>query len=408
VNILFISHRIPYPPNKGDKIRSFHEIKYLSKMHTLYLAFLVDEAGDLAYVEELRRYCAGLDYDYINPLWQKIKAIPYLMTSKPLSLPYFYSKRLQNAVDKRLAENHIDAIICFSSPMAEYLFRSEVARLDENVRPKYIMDFVDVDSDKWRMYAGSCHFPRSAVYRREWKRLMEYERKIGEVFDWSIFVSEKEAELYEALCPESRCAVIPNGVDIDLYDINNHNRSNGHESPTILFIGAMDYFPNDDAVLYFSREVWPLVKKEMPLAKFYVIGGNPSKKVKTLSQKDKNIIVTGFVSDVRDYLKRADVFVAPLRVARGVQNKVLEAMAAGVPVVARPEAVQGLGNSNGCVKVAENNERFALSILKLIKVPHARHRMISDARRFIMENHHWEMNLSMWDNLLVKSSSRNN
>jgi sugar transferase (PEP-CTERM/EpsH1 system associated) len=371
-------------------------------MHTLYLAFLVDEAGDLAHVEELRRYCAGLDYDYINPYWQKIKAIPYLMTSKPLSLPYFYSKRLQNAVDKRLAENDIDALICFSSPMAEYLFRSKVARLDKNTRPKFIMDFVDVDSDKWRMYAGFCDFPRSTVYRREWKRLMDYERKIGKVFDWSIFVSEKEVELYKALCPDSRRAVIPNGVDGDLYHLNNHRRSNGHKAPTILFVGAMDYFPNEDAVLYFSRDVWPLVKKAMPDAKFFVVGGNPSKEVIALSERDKGIVVTGFVPDVREFLKMADVFVAPLRIARGVQNKILEALAAGVPVVARPEAVQGLGNCTGCVKVEENNERFALSILKLIKVPHKRHLIVTDAKRFLREHHDWEKNLTKWDILLTQ------
>lgn len=402
MNILFISHRIPYPPNKGDKIRSFHEIKYLSRDHNLSLAFLVDDEKDLVHIDELRNYCSSMDYDRISPLWQKIKTVPYVMTGKPLSVPYFYSQRLQDAIDRRLREHDIDAIICFSAPMAEYVFRSKVIRITNN-KPSHIMDFVDVDSDKWRMYAGFSRFPLSGIYRREWRRLAEYERKIGRTFDWSVFVSEKEVELYRTLCPGARPVVIPNGVDAAFFNINKQDDGDEQRVPHILFMGAMDYFPNEDAVLYFSREVWPLVKKEMPQAKFYVIGRNPSKKVTKLSHKDKNIIVTGFVSDVRNYLKVADVFVAPLRVARGVQNKVLEAMAAGVPVVATPEAVQGLKTYDGCIKVEAHAERFAESILKMIKVPLERHTMSTNSRRYIEENYNWERNLSTWGRLLSRA-----
>lgn len=492
MNILFISHRIPYPPNKGDKIRSFHEIKYLSKKHNLHLAFLIDDRRDISYINELRDYCIDLDYDVINPRWQKIKSLPYFFTSRPLSVPYFYSKKLQNAIDKRLGEIDFDVILAFSSPMAEYVFKSKaldvrslrllgqnncskrsIAALAQNnsnisnnsnelnIRdcPRLIMDFVDVDSDKWRVYAGFSPLPFSLIYRREWKRLMSYERKTGRIFDWNIFVSEKEVELFKSFCPEAHAVSIPNGVDFDFYeevrsvrdvqdfrnaqnvkvvrDVQNvqieqakrsnnlnistkrscrinetieppeHflqatrlNDSNNSNTSNIVFIGAMDYFPNEDAVLYFSSEILPFVKKELPAARFYVVGGNPSRKVKSLSLKDQSIIVTGYVPDIRPYLRLADVFVAPLRIARGIQNKILEAMAAGVPVVARPEAVQGLNGSNECIRVEENNERFALSILKLIKVPHKRHKMVLDAKRFVLENHNWEKNLENLRNII--------
>lgn len=458
MNILFIVHRIPYPPNKGDKIRSFNELKYLSRKHSIYLAFLIDDERDLAYLDELKRYCVSIDYDIIKPRWQKVKVFPYLFTDKPLSVPYFYSKKLQDAIDRRLRESRIDTIMCFSSPMAEYVFKSKALEVrslrllgqnncskraiaalaqnnsnisnnlnESNIRdcPQLIMDFVDVDSDKWRVYAGFSPFPFSQIYKREWKRLRSYEKRIGEIFDWSIFVSEKEIELFKSFCPEASAISIPNGVNYDFYrdvrnarDIqieqakrsNNSNILNERSNRTseaveqfehlpqakrsnILFMGAMDYFPNEDAVIYFSSEIWPYIKKELPQAKFYVVGRNPSRWVRMLTKKDPHIVVTGYVTDVRHYLENADVFVAPLRVARGVQNKVLEAMAAGVPVVARPEAVQGLDGFNGCLKVEEDNEKFALSIFKIIRAPHKRHKMVNDSKRFILENHSWEENL---------------
>lgn len=479
MNILFISHRIPYPPTKGDKIRSFNEIRFLSKEHNLFLAFLVDDTRDIAYIDELNKYCKGLDYDIINPRWQKIKSIPYLLTRRPLSVPYFYSRQLQAAVDKRLGENKIDAIICFSSPMAEYVFKSKaldvrslrllgqnncskrsIAALAQNnsnisnnsnelnIRdcPLLIMDFVDVDSDKWRIYAGFSPFPFSLIYKREWKRLMNYERRVGLTFDWSVFVSDKEVDLFQSFCPEANIISIPNGVDYSYYtevrsvrdvqDVqieqakrsNNLNistkrscrinetieppehflqatrlnDSNNSNTSNIVFIGAMDYFPNEDAILHFSSDIWPHVKEELPDAKFYIVGGNPSKKIKELSEKDPHIIVTGYVPDVRSYLSIADIFVAPLRIARGLQNKILEAMAAGVPVVARPEAVQGLSGYNGCIQVEQNDIEFALCICNILKAPQTKQKIVHDALKFIQANHKWEENLKKWDNLLTQ------
>jgi len=452
MNILFIVHRIPYPPNKGDKIRSFNEIKFLSKEHNLYLAFLVDDKRDVAYIDVLNKYCKGFDYDVINPLWQRIKSIPYLLTRRPLSVPYFYSVRLQGAIDRRLKESQIDTIICFSSPMAEYVFKSRAfgvqnVRSFEDVKvvsngrsdrmsraikqieqfsrakqlnnsnksnigyPNLIMDFVDVDSDKWRIYEGFSSFPFSVIYRREWKRLMNYEQRIGHIFDWNIFVSEKEVDLFKSFCPEANAISITNGVDFDFHEevqsvrdvqIDQAKRSNNSNIPNILFMGAMDYLPNEDAVLYFTAEIWPYVKEELPTARFYVVGGKPSRKVIILSEKDPNIVVTGYVPDVRPYLKMADVFVVPLRVARGIQNKVLEAMAAGVPVVARSEAVQGLGSLNGCIMVEDDERRFALSIRKVLHVSLKRGQMVADSKRFILKNHNWQENLSKLEELLHK------
>jgi polysaccharide biosynthesis protein PslH len=404
VNILFICHRIPYPPNKGDKIRSFHEIKYLSRKHKLYLAFLVDDERDLQYLEELDQYCAAYDYDVINPRRQKFRSLLSLVTGKPLSIPYFYSEKLQGAINRRLKGAGIDAIVCFSSPMAEYVFRNDEYRAGSLNGTKLIMDFVDVDSDKWRMYAGFSRFPFSAVYRREWRRLQAYEKKVGEAFDWSVFVSEKEVELFASFCPGTRAVAVANGVDPAYLAVEKPGAGNDlpapHTDPVILFIGAMDYFPNEDAVLYFAREIWPLVRKELPEAGFHVVGGNPSKKVTALADKGSGIVVTGYVPDVRPYLAKADVFVAPIRIARGVQNKVLEAMAAGVPVVARPEAVQGISGHNGCIRVEENSQDFAAAVVDYFMEPDKREETVSTAQKFIAANYNWFDNLTQMDELL--------
>ncbi|MBI5468422.1 MAG: TIGR03087 family PEP-CTERM/XrtA system glycosyltransferase [Deltaproteobacteria bacterium] len=412
LNILFLAHRTPFPPNKGDKIRSFHEIKHLSKGNNLYLAFLVDDPKDLVYIDEIRKYCFGLDYEVISPRWQKIKSLPYLLTGMPLSVPYFYSKRLQESIDRRLKETRIDAIVAFSSPMAEYVYRSRALRSDGR-RVRLVMDFVDVDSDKWRMYSGSSSFPASLVWKREWKTLESYEKKVGGTFDLSVFVSEKEVELFKTFCPGARASAISNGVDTGFYEEVREARKKTHgregkgekrltkKGHSVLFMGAMDYFPNEDAVLYFHSEIWPHVKKEVPGAVFTVVGGNPSKKLKELPGKDPDVVVTGYVPDTRPYLVAADVMVAPLRIARGIQNKVLEAMAAGVPVVARPEAVQGLSGYSGC-SVEKESLEFAMAVVEFINRPEKREKAVSESWKFIESRHNWGKNLGRFEEIIRK------
>ncbi len=397
MNILFLCHRIPYPPNKGDKIRSFNEIKHLSRKHRIFLACLIDNSDDVKYVDELKKYCDAVDYDMINPRWQKIRSIPYLFSSKPMSIPYFYSQHLQDTVDKRLSENDIDVIFAFSSPMAEYVI-NRAGGIKKQAR--LIMDFVDVDSDKWRMYSEHANFLYAFIYRKEWKSLMRYEKKVGELFDLSLFVSNNEVSLYKSFAPHVDVMSIPNGVDVDYFNDTKNVTREENEKHVILFTGAMDYFPNEDAVLYFADEMWPKVKKKLPGSVFYVVGGNPSKRVIALSEGNSGIIVTGYVPDVRKYLHRADIFVAPLRIARGIQNKVLEAMAAGIPVVARPEAVKGLSANNGYVSVAGNPDTFVDSIMGILNDSQKREKLIFDAREYVNTYHNWHKNLDCLETVI--------
>ncbi len=497
MNILYICHRIPYPPNKGDKIRSFNEIKHLSKKHNISLACLVDNKKDLIHIGELKKYCTTVDYDVINPKWQKIKSLMYLFSRRPLSIQFFYSKKLQRAIDYRASSIKFDAVFTFSSPMAEYIFKSKALdvqdvqnvqdvrdvrtirtsvatkqfkhferaeRLNTSNSPRLIMDFVDVDSDKWRMYSESSSFPRSVIYKNEWMRLMAYEKKIGERFNVSVFVSDAEVELFKSFAPHVNAISIPNGVDFEYFGnvrnvrtnevvkrakrLNNSNISNKRSNRTIrlsrasvtikraersgksvdpltsypvnqlknkqanrrtgeqaniLFTGAMDYFPNEDGVLYFCKSIWPLIKKGLPHAKFFIVGNNPSGRIRTISKRDSDVIVTGYVNDIRDYLSMANIFVAPLRIARGVQNKVLEAMAAGLPVVATPQAVQGIGcNGGGFVFIEESAERFAERTIELAGM-RLKDNIIIKREVLLRQRFDWTINLEKLEKLTLEN-----
>ncbi len=403
MNILFLCHRIPYPPNKGDKIRSFNEIKHLSKKHNVSVVFLVDDRKDLIYIDELKKYCKTLDYDVINPNWRKFKSLAYLFSKKPLSVPYFYSKKLQSSVDQRLSTVKFDALFAFSSPMAEYVFKSK-AIAKKNTELKLIMDFVDVDSDKWRMYSEHSFFPKSLIYKNEWKRLMKYERKVAEIFDIGVFVSDAEVDIFKSSMPYAKATAVSNGVDTAYFSKVRSGKKPEAKQFNILFTGAMDYYPNEDGVLYFYNESWQRIKNKLPQARFYIVGNNPSRRIKNLAKKDRDIVVTGYVSDVRDYFSIADIFVAPLQIARGIQNKILEAMAAGLPVVATPQAVEGIGlkyqDRDGYLFVAGSASEFSDRIIKLAEEPlNGYAAQKRDA--FLSERHNWDKNMSFLEKTVL-------
>jgi sugar transferase (PEP-CTERM/EpsH1 system associated) len=380
MNIFYICHRIPYPPNKGDKIRSFHQIKHLSKRHTVHLACLIDERDDLEHINILKKYCSSIDSEFRDKSTARFLAIFSIFSRKPLSVAAFYSKKLKKKITQRLNTEKFDRIIVFSSGMAEYV--KNITHI-----PK-IIDFVDVDSDKWKLYASYQPFPFSQIYQLEAKRLALYEEVVAKVFDHSIFVSEKEATLFRQRVKNIPISVISNGVDIEYFSPNGDGFH--PNEPGIVFTGAMDYFPNIDAVRYFCSEIFPLVRKIIPEVIFYIVGRNPTRQVKALGRLP-NIIVTGSVSDVRPYLLKGCVSVAPFRIARGIQNKVLEAMSIGLPVVGTSNAFQGIKatESNG-IRIVDKPEAFAEEIIALMSDPGLRHHCSLEARSYVRQYHQWK------------------
>ncbi len=400
-NILFIAHRIPYPPNKGDKIRSYNELKYLAQRHEVDLLCLADEPGDLKYKTDLEVICRRVEVFPLNKQIAKIKGLFSLVFGQTISVAYFRQRVMQQQVDCWLQENNYDAIFCFSSTMADYVFRSKVFS-SLSLRPKLIMDFCDVDSDKWLQYAAEARFPMNFVYRCENRRLADYERRVYETFDHTVLISTAEANLFQRICPDiGKLTVIPNGVDYEYFDSQKSKLGDQHKGSSLVFTGAMDYHANIDGVVWFCKEIWPTLKTEFPDLSFYIVGSNPMSEVKELEKID-GVTVTGFVDDIREYYQLADVCVVPLRLARGVQNKVLEAMAMGKAVVTTSKANAGIQAANNeQLQLADTADEFIQAVRSLLKDLPSRGKLGENAREYVVSGYDWNTNLGKLEKLLI-------
>lgn len=391
--ILYLAHRIPYPPNKGDKIRSFNEVKHLSQSHTIDLICLADDPEDLKYQTKLEQFCSQVKIFPLNTLTAALRGGISLVMGRTISQGYFYSKQLQRVFDNWILKNDYDAIVCFSSPMAGYIFNSRLLSGLTN-RPYLIMDFCDLDSDKWLQYSRESGFPKNILFKVEGKRLLEFEVAVNKVFDKSVFVSEKEADLFKTNCSSVKnVQVVTNGVDFDFFSPGPETMLADFSHPMLMFSGAMDYHANVDGVKWFCREILPIIRRAVPGVHFYITGSNPHPEVKKLGNK-KDIFVTGFVDDIRTYYRAADICVIPLRMARGVQNKVLEAMATGKPVVTTSKAIQGINAvPDRDLISADTSDEFAGAVISLLKDTNKRKAFGRIARGFIKENHNWSKSL---------------
>lgn len=378
MRILYLCHRVPYPPDKGDKIRAFHEVRALAERHEVDLFTMADDPADLAHVPELRRLCAEVTVAALSPLKARIRALPALLTRTPLTVPYFYSEELSRAVRRAILRRSYDRVVVFSSAMAQYVEASEIPA---------VLDLVDVDSDKWTQYAGFSGFPFAAMYRREGKRLREYEQRVCERAAFVLVTTAREALLVRQIAPMARVEVVSNGVNADYFNPREFARPPAAKA--IIFTGDMSYFPNEEAVSFFAREVLPLIHRSEPDASFLIVGRNPTRRVQQL-REIRGVLVTGFVPDVRPYLAESRVAVAPFSIAAGIQNKVLEAMAFAVPVVATPRATQGLAPcvAEG-VDTGETPEALAGHVVRLLRDPLGAERRGREGRSLVTAEYSW-------------------
>ena len=379
MKILYIAHRIPYPPNKGEKIRAFHQIRYLSRTHQVHLACLIDEKEDLPYVKVLEQYCTSVDAVYRNKIVARFIAVFALFTNKPLSVASFYSRLLARKIAYRLRSERFDRIFVSCSAMTKYV--RQVSDI-----PK-VVDFVDVDSEKWQLYANFHPFPLSWIYRLEANRLARYEEEIAQGFDHSLFASDREVALFQRRVKDHPISFIGNGVRLDYFSSQDNSCA---DQPLIVFTGVMDYFPNVDAALYFCEEIFPLIREALPKVHFSIVGRNPTWRVRKL-QHQPQVAVTGSIPDVRPYLQKAMIAVVPLRIAGGVQNKVLEAMAMGLPVVGTSKAFQGLhATKTDGIRIADEPQEFVRQVLLLLKDAQLRRQCSLQARHYVERYHCWE------------------
>ncbi|RJR29494.1 MAG: TIGR03087 family PEP-CTERM/XrtA system glycosyltransferase [Desulfobacteraceae bacterium] len=405
MNILYLAHRIPYPPNKGDKIRSFQEVKYFSEFADVFLAALVDDPLDMRHVAELRRFCKEIRLARISRMKKKIYSFTAFYSGMPLSIPYFYERDLQVAIDELLSRHKFDAVVCFSSPMAEYIFRSVLEEKGWK-RPRMIMDFCDVDSAKWNEYAKLTRFPFSQIYGRESRLLKDYERRVAESFDRLIFVSKREQVVFESITPHiTKALTIPNSVDLEYFTPSPVPLERPLDE--IVFTGAMDYYANIDGVCWFAERIWPRILAECPNARFMIVGSRPSKKVQLLNNR-MNIHVTGYVQDMRPYYEGAHICVVPLRIARGVQNKVLEALAMEKPVVCTPQALEGISATPGRdLMVAATEEDFVKTVVGLLNDRERRRQLGENGRRCVKAAYGKNAVVPLWRKLFFEFPAEN-
>ena len=400
LDILFLAHRIPFPPDRGDKIRSFHALRHLAGLGRVHLACFADDEADAANLGGLREALGpalGEAHVEVRRTSRAAAGARALAEGRPVSLAMFDSASLRGFVSDQLASGRIGTIFAFSGQMGQFVPADAQAR--------FVMDFGDVDSAKFEAYAAEGGL-LAPVHRREGRKLAAFEREVAARADISLFVSEAEAALFRARSGLAGADVraLQNGVDLDYYDPDAPRRRPGsgpdeadadetgpRPSPgsLIVFTGQMDYAPNIDAVRWFAGEVMPL----LPGARFAIVGRKPAEAVRRLA--GPRIVVTGAVPDVRAWLAAADVVAAPLRIARGIQNKVLEAMAMARPVVASPAAYEGIEAEPGRhLLVADGAGAQAEAIAGLLADPARARAMGRAARARMVEAYRWEARLA--------------
>jgi sugar transferase (PEP-CTERM/EpsH1 system associated) len=386
--LLFLCHRIPYPPNKGDKIRSWHLFEELGKDFRIHLGTFIDDPADTEYIPYLDSLCTSSCYVRLSPALARVRSLPALLTGRSLSEYYYHSRALHAWVRSLLRREAVSRALVFSSPMAQYVLKNAGAF------ERKIIDFVDVDSDKWSQYARTRKKPMDLVYRREADKLLAFDREVARDFDYSFFVSREEAELFAGIAPESATKVryFSNGVDLDYFrpseTVASPYTGNG---PILVFTGAMNYWPNVDAACWFAREIFPSVRARYPDVEFFVVGANPAPEVRRLGDLE-GVTVTGTVADVRPYIQHASAAVVPMRIARGIQNKVLEAMAMARPLVATTQGLEGINPQIGRdVVLADDAAAFGAAVNDLLSGEYPE--LGASARQFVMEGFHWQENI---------------
>jgi sugar transferase (PEP-CTERM/EpsH1 system associated) len=386
-DLLFISHRMPWPLNKGEKIRGWNVLQRLAREYRVHFGCVVDDPADMAHVPRLREICASVGAFPIARRGQMVRALVRARPGRPLMPDFYYSPDLQRWVDERAASIAMDVVYIYSVAMAPYGLGL--------ARGRKILDAQDIDSEKWSEYAHSARFPMRLVWAREGRNLLAYERHAAAACAWTFFVSAPEAARFRELAPEigARAVAVENGVDLVRFSPDDVYASPFDGSgPCLVFTGNMDYWPNADAVIWFARDIMPALRRNVAGIQFWIVGANPGEAVKDLSSLP-GVHVTGRVEDVRPYVAHAAVIVCPLRIARGIQNKVLEGMAMGRPVVASGPAFEGVHAEAGRdLLVADGPAGFVAMVVAVLGGGHPE---LGARARAAMEAHYaWDATLA--------------
>lgn len=382
MNILYLCHRFPYPPKRGGKIRPFNMIRHLSASgHQVTVCSLARSPAEAEEGRAIAPYCDGFEIGHVKEWLQVARMIVRLPLPTPSSMGFFYSSELAKRVEGLLSSQKWDLIFVHCSSVAQYV---------EHVKdvPK-ILDFGDMDSQKWFEYANYKPFPLSLGYRLEGAKMLAAEKRLARRFDLCTATTRAEWETLNGYETGIDTDWFPNGVDAGFFCPSDEP----YDADTISFIGRMDYYPNQECMARFCEETWPLLKSRRPNMKLLIVGADPSPAMRKLGDLP-GVTVTGSVPDVRPFIRKSALMVAPLNIARGTQNKILEAMAMGVPVVTSSIAAGGVdAESVTHFLVADTPSAYAQAILRIVDSPVERHRLAVAGRQRMLSHHAWSRSM---------------
>jgi sugar transferase (PEP-CTERM/EpsH1 system associated) len=378
MNILFVANRFPYPPHRGDKLKIFNLARQLSRNHNLYLITFIQDKNDYQYLDELGKYFKKIDVIYLSEIRSAFNCVAGFFSSMPFQVNYFKSHEFEKRLNDVISNYNIDAIHTQHLRMSQYT--SKIKNIPT------ILDLPDAYSLYWKRRSTlCCSYFKKKLEMLEHRKVTEYESIIKN-FDMTLVCSNEDKNILEIDHDYDSVNILPNGIDTSTFHSDFHDYS---INDRIIFTGNMDYFPNIDAAVYFSEEIFPEVLKRFPDVKFYIVGQKPPQRVKDL-QSD-NIIVTGFVDSIADEYGSGSIAVSPVRVGAGTLNKVLEPMAMGLPVVSSQIGFEGIGASHGEeILLAKNKNEFVNSITNLLSDENYRRYIGESGKNHVIQNFSWE------------------
>jgi sugar transferase (PEP-CTERM/EpsH1 system associated) len=395
LKVLFLTHRLPYAPNRGDRIRAYHLVRTLAARATVDVISLAHDEEELSQVGVVEALGATVTAVRTSPLRGYTAAAVSLAGSRPLTHALLDAPGMSRALHQLVETRRPDVVLAYCSGMARFAFEPPLLGIPA------VVDFVDIDSEKWAALAGTSPWPKRWIYHREARTLGVFEAGAAARAAHSLVVTDREAAVLRRIAPAAQVHVVYNGVALE------HLRPIGPPAgePRLVFCGVMNYEPNVDGVLWFARDVWPRVRSHTPDATFVVVGARPADAIRALANRETGIEVTGTVDDVRPYLWNGAVSVAPLRTARGLQNKVLEALAAGLPAVVTPQVMEGLPAvaRAGCSSAVSAAD-FAAAVTALLRSSPMERRAI--AARADLDGLSWNQQLAPVYDLLEDAVAR--
>ena len=393
MRILLLTHRLPYAPNRGDRIHAWHELRLLAPEHEITLVSLVHDREEASHAGELASLARETITAPVPYFRNRIRASLALATGRPLTHVLLDSPLVLPALRRIVRERPPDVVVAFCSSMARFAMEPPLDAFP------LVIDMMDADSVKWASLAEVSRPPVRWIYRREASCLGRFEAVAVRRASATTVVNERERQALLSLAPDARVVVIQNGVDI------HHFSPPGPpaDRPDVVFCGVMNYPPNEAGAVWLAREVWPHVRRNEPTATLWLVGAQPTAHVKALRSTDAGIEVTGSVDDVRPYLWKAALSAAPLHTARGIQNKVLEAIAAGLPTVVTQAVWGGLPREvHPACRLADGAGEFADAILTLARLTPAGRRALANSAD--LSSLSWEATLAPLKALLQEAA----